>query len=75
MSRRYNLRYLAQFACLHRLVLLGKVDDMRWLVLILAKIVNVEMFTLVNNEEFAHSAHEPAIIGVHTRATSFGIEI
>ncbi len=56
-------------------MLLGKVNDMRWLVLILAKIVNVEMFTLVNNEEFAHSAHEPAIIGVHTRATSFGIEI
>lgn len=31
-----DLRYLAQLARLHRLVLLSEVDDMRWLVLILA---------------------------------------
>ena len=53
---------MAQLARLHRLVLLSEVDDMRWLVLVFAQVVNVEVFTLVYNEEFAHSAHEPAIV-------------
>ena len=70
-----NLRYLAQLARLHRLVLLSEVDDMRWLVLILAQVVNVEVFTLVYNEELAHSAHEPAIVRVQAGATSFRIEV
>lgn len=70
-----NLRYLAQLARLHRLVLLSEVDDMRWLVHIFAQVVNVEVFTLVYNEEFAHSAHKPAIVGVQAGATTFRIEI
>ena len=54
---------------------LSEVYYMCRLVLVFAQIVDIEVLTLVYNEEFAQSAHEPAIIRVQARAPSFRIEI
>jgi hypothetical protein len=56
-------------------VFLSEVDYVCWLVNTLAQVVNIEVLALVNNEEFAHSAHEPAIIGVEAGIPSFGVEV
>ena len=54
---------------------LSEVYYMCRLVLVFAQIVNIEVLTLVYNEEFAQSAHKSAIIRVQARASSFRIEI
>ena len=56
------LRDLTKFARLDGLVLLSEVYDVSRFMHVLTKIVDVEVLALVNNEEFAHSAHKPTII-------------
>lgn len=54
---------------------LGEVDYVRWFVNTLTQIVDVKMLTFVNHEEFAHSAHKPAIVRIEAGITTFRIEV
>lgn len=56
-------------------MLLSEIDYVSWFVHVFTKVVDVEVFALVDNKEFTHPAHKPTIIRIKSRATTFGIEV
>ncbi len=54
---------------------LGEVDYVRWFVNTLTQIVDVKVLAFVNHEEFAHSAHKSAIVGIEAGVATFRIEV
>ena len=70
-----NLRYLVEVTILHRLMFLSEVDNVSRLVHRFAKIVDVEVFALVDDEEFAQSTHEPLVIRLSCAVTTFRVEV
>jgi hypothetical protein len=56
-------------------VLLGEVDYMCRFMFTLAKVVDVEMFALVNYKEFTHATHESAIVRVEAGVSTLRVKV
>lgn len=66
---------MVEVTIFHRLMFLSEVDNVSRLVHRFAKIIDVEVFALVNDEEFTQSTHEPLVVRLRRAVTTFRVEV